>query len=108
MSQSPLCSSCGRSDPTSSVTTSDAGLLAGPLTSTRSPSNPDRAARHSAARPSAGDRIVAGVPARAASTSRSTSARYSAAISTMVSTDGQLSHTRSSNVGAEFDGRTSK
>jgi hypothetical protein len=40
--------------------------------------------------------------------SRSTSARNSPAISTMVSTDGQLSQTRNSSVGAALDGRTSK
>jgi hypothetical protein len=108
MSQSPASSSCGRSDQTSSVTTSAAGLLAGPVTSTRSPSRPERAARQIAARPSVGLMTVGGEPARSAAASRSTNARNSPAISTMVSTDGQLSHTRSSSVGADVDGRTSK
>ncbi len=90
------------------MTTSPAGRLARPLISTRSPSSPERAARHSAARPSVGENTAAGVPARIASTSRATMARNSPAMSTMVSTDGQLSHSRNSRVGTWLDGRTSK
>jgi hypothetical protein len=51
---------------------------------------------------------VAGVPERNTSLSRSTSALNSPAISTMLSTDGQLSQTRNSSVGAELAGRISK
>ena len=108
MSQSPASSSCGRSERTSSVTTSAAGRWAAPVTSTRSPSNPERAARHSAARPSVGEITIGASPARSAAASRSTNARNNPAISTIVSTDGQLSHTRSSRVDADVDGRTSK
>ena len=53
-----------------------------------------------------GESMVAWVPMCAAS--RATRARNSPAISTTVSTEGQLSHTRSSTVGAQLAGRTSK
>ena len=64
--------------------------------------------RRSAARPSGVAKSMPGRLARNPSSSRSTKARNSAAISTTVSNDGQLSHTRSSTVGVATPGRTSK
>jgi hypothetical protein len=74
--------------------------------STSSPSRPSAARQRRAVK--RGETSTAGTPARCPSTSRSTNARNSPAISTMVSTEGQLSHTRSSSVGAATAGRTSK
>jgi hypothetical protein len=89
-------------------TNTPAGTERGPDRSTNSPSSPDLAARHIAARSSAGERAVEGSPAIKRESSRATMTRNSPAISTTESTAGQASQMRSSMVGTCAEGRTSK